>query len=168
MVRISPKIWREQTMGLAEEIRRAREKIGKSKNAVAELVGVSATYWDKIETGESVPTLDVVARIEKALNMPTGALTKSVGDEALMPKELDVAIEYAVNNLFGSLPYNADSLIEFGKKLKYREKRAFLQSLKEVVEEPVEETVNRRAAVADKRKSFNADQDYLPWGLRLI
>jgi transcriptional regulator with XRE-family HTH domain len=120
-------------MSLAETIRSARLERGLTKNAVAESVGVSPAYWDKIEKGESIPTVDVAARIKKVMELPAEIFFQS--SEALTSGEMDRALETQAKQLMGTR-YNDDSIIDI-KKLKYREKKVVLRFLKRVGENDV-------------------------------
>ena len=133
-------------MSLAETIRRAREKQGLSKNAAAEFVGISAAYWDKIEKGESIPTVDVAARIKKVMDLPAEVFFET--NEALTPVEMDRALESQAKHLLGAR-FNNDSIIDI-KKLKYRDKKAVLRFLNEVSEVP--ETMKTELATQKSKR----------------
>lgn len=121
-------------MLLGDNIRAAREELGLTKSAAAEQVGVSATYWDKIEKNLSVPTVDVASRIKKVLKMSADAFFETSTEEARTPEELDVDLKNNAKQLYSiiHLDYNDDALLDL-KKLKYGQKKAVLKFLKTTV-----------------------------------
>ena len=132
-------------MTLGEIIRSEREKRGFSKNALAELALISPTHLDKIEKEESVPSIEVAARIKNVLKLPAEVFFESAGGEVLTPAEVDVAIEQRTQDLCVSIgsPYEADA-VEDVKKFRYKDKIALLEYLrmfeKEEPATPVEKT----------------------------
>lgn len=56
-----------RTLGL--NIRRYRKERGLSQEALADAVGLAVTYVGQIERGLRNPTLDIVERLAKALNV---------------------------------------------------------------------------------------------------
>ena len=117
-------------MSLADTIRSERERRGLSKSAAAKSVGVSAAYWDKMEKGGSVPTVDVAARIGRVLELPAKVFFET--SETLTPGEMDKALEQQTKQLLGTR-YNDDSILVI-KRFKYKEKKAVLRLLSQVGE----------------------------------
>jgi transcriptional regulator with XRE-family HTH domain len=117
-------------MHFSQKIRLEREKLGLSKNAAAQSVGVSAAYWDKIEKGESVPTVDVAARIGKVMGLPAQFFFE--GSEIVTPSDVDKALEQKTRHLLGER-YNNDSMVII-KRFKFKDKKAVLNLLSEVEE----------------------------------
>ena len=62
----------EQTFG--REIRKARESLGKSQESLAFDAEVHRTYISMIERGQKSPTLGVILRLAKALNLKPSEL----------------------------------------------------------------------------------------------
>ncbi len=54
---------------LQQKVKRYRNKAGLSQEEVAYLVGVSRVYMGYIEQGRSVPSLELLAKIAKALKV---------------------------------------------------------------------------------------------------
>lgn len=54
---------------LAEKVRFARMRLGLSQEAFADYSGIDRTYASQIERGIANPSLDVLCRICKALNL---------------------------------------------------------------------------------------------------
>lgn len=126
-------------MHLGEKIRAARETLGLTKYAAAAQVGISATYWGKIEENKSVPTVDVASRIKRVLKMSADTFFETSDQEVLTPGELDAAIEKEAKQIFSIAhsSYNDDSVLDL-KKLKYGQKKAVLKFLQTAVGKPAE------------------------------
>lgn len=60
-----------------QNIRAARERMGLSQDAFADVCGVHRTYIGSVERGERNITLDTLARIAKAANTTPIALLKA-------------------------------------------------------------------------------------------
>lgn len=59
----------EQIIEIVSKIEYARKKAGLTQHELAEMIGVSNNTISRIETLESVPTLKVLLKICKALNL---------------------------------------------------------------------------------------------------
>jgi len=57
-----------------ENVRRRREALGFTQEALAEKMGVHAPYISDIETGKKVPLLPTLARLAEALDLPPAEL----------------------------------------------------------------------------------------------
>jgi DNA-binding XRE family transcriptional regulator len=55
-------------------VKRQRERLGISQEGPAEAADIHRTHVGFIERGERSPTVDVAARVAKALKMPLSAL----------------------------------------------------------------------------------------------
>jgi len=55
-------------------VKRLRKEAGYSQEAFADIAGVARSYASDIERGARNPTLEVVERIAKALNIPPSRL----------------------------------------------------------------------------------------------
>ena len=66
----------EQALG--REIKKARESLQKSQETLAFDAGVHRTYVSLIERGQKSPTLAVIARLAKALNVRPSELLRRV------------------------------------------------------------------------------------------
>ena len=107
-------------------VRSEREKQNLSKSALADKVGISTPYVDKIETGESVPTVDIAGRIAKVLGIP---LEKIFG-EIMTLEEIDQEIGRLLQNI--DIQFEPDFAFKgFG----YKHKRAVLQLLRRIEEQ---------------------------------
>ena len=62
-----------------QNIRAARERMGLSQDAFADVCGVHRTYIGSVERGERNITLDTLARIAKAASTTPVALLKGKG-----------------------------------------------------------------------------------------
>jgi transcriptional regulator with XRE-family HTH domain len=63
---------------LGEELRKARQKLGLSQEALAEKSGLHRTYISLLERNIKSPTIDTLFRICKSLRISTSALIKKV------------------------------------------------------------------------------------------
>lgn len=59
---------------LGDTIRRLRKDRGLSQEALAESANMTADYLGFIERGENVPTLSILLKIARALNIDAGEL----------------------------------------------------------------------------------------------
>jgi len=59
---------------LATNLRKLRQASGLSQEAFADEAGLHRTYVSDIERGARNPTITVVARLARTLNVPLGAL----------------------------------------------------------------------------------------------
>lgn len=73
-----PRVVKKFSNSLAKVIRRHRQKIGLSQEALAGKAGVHRMYVGMIERGERSPTCDVAYRIAKALDLPLAQLVEEV------------------------------------------------------------------------------------------
>ncbi len=64
----------EQALG--REIRKARETLGTSQEGLAFDAGVHRTYIGMIERGQKSPTLGVILRLARALNLKPSELVR--------------------------------------------------------------------------------------------
>ncbi len=64
----------EQALG--REIRKARETLGRSQEGLAFDAGVHRTYIGMIERGQKSPTLGVILRLARALNLKPSELVR--------------------------------------------------------------------------------------------
>ena len=65
---------------LGQELRNVRRTLGLSLKAAAEPAGISATYLQKLETGEvKTPSPNVLHRLSGALNVPYADLMELAG-----------------------------------------------------------------------------------------
>lgn len=62
--------------GLANEIRLAREAVGRSKYRLAADVGIERSYVTHIEAARKVPSVAVLLRIAHALHVPASELLR--------------------------------------------------------------------------------------------
>lgn len=62
------------TKRLGANVSRLRKERGLSQEAFAHNAGIHRTYISDIERGARNPTIEVVAKIAKALNVPAGSL----------------------------------------------------------------------------------------------
>ena len=69
----------ERTLG--REIKRVRESLQKSQEALAFDAGIHRTYVSLIERGRKSPTLTVIAKLAKALNIRPSELLRRVEDQ---------------------------------------------------------------------------------------
>ena len=69
----------ERALGL--EIKRIRESLQKSQEALAFDAGIHRTYVSLIERGRKSPTLTVIAKLAKALNVRPSELLRRVEDQ---------------------------------------------------------------------------------------
>ncbi|MBA2704012.1 MAG: helix-turn-helix transcriptional regulator, partial [Blastocatellia bacterium] len=66
------KITHEQIVGIvADKLRDARKQRGMSQQDLAHAAHMPVTYLGKLERAESAPTIDMLARISKALGIDT-------------------------------------------------------------------------------------------------
>ena len=70
---------------LAQALRAHRESRGLSLGSLAEKAGISKTSLSKIESGLGNPSLEVLCRIARALNVPIGTL---FGEDAQPPLQV--------------------------------------------------------------------------------
>lgn len=61
-------------MNVGSNIRRIRQDARLSQEELAEAAGINRTYLSQLENGRSSPTLDVLERIARALEVPISAL----------------------------------------------------------------------------------------------
>jgi transcriptional regulator with XRE-family HTH domain len=61
-------------MNVGSNIRRIRQNARLSQEELAEAAGINRTYLSQLENGHSSPTLDVLERIARALDVPISAL----------------------------------------------------------------------------------------------
>jgi transcriptional regulator with XRE-family HTH domain len=76
------------TETIGQRLRGRRVKLGLTLAQVAERSGLSLPYVSNLERGRGNPTLDALAALADALEMPLGAL---VGDEVAQPLDLTMA-----------------------------------------------------------------------------
>jgi transcriptional regulator with XRE-family HTH domain len=69
----------QQRLGRA--IRERRERAGLSQEGLADKAAIHRTYLSGVETGDRNPTVEVIARIAKALGIPIAALFREGGSE---------------------------------------------------------------------------------------
>ncbi len=67
---------------LALNIKRLRKARGWSQEALADAVPIDRTYISGIERRVRNPTIDVIERIAKALDVPAGSLIDEPSEEA--------------------------------------------------------------------------------------
>ncbi len=67
---------------LALNIKRLRKARGWSQEALADAVPIDRTYISGIERKVRNPTIDVVERIARALDVPAGSLLDEPSDQA--------------------------------------------------------------------------------------
>lgn len=104
-------------------VRSEREKQSLSKSALANKVGISTPYVDKIETGESIPTVDIAGRIAKVLEISL----EEIFGEILTSEEIDQEIDDLLQNIH--VQFEADLAFRgFG----YKHKKAVLQLLRSI------------------------------------
>jgi transcriptional regulator with XRE-family HTH domain len=65
-------------MAFGKTVRRLREERDVSQERFAARAGISRTYMSEIERGVTMVSLDVIARIAKAMNVSMSALLKTV------------------------------------------------------------------------------------------
>ena len=110
-------------------VRSEREKQKLSKSALADKAGISTPYVDKVETGESVPTVDVAGRIAKVLGIPP----EEIFGEILTSEEIDQEIDELLQNIH--VQFEADLAFKgFG----YKHKKAVLQLLRSIEQQASE------------------------------
>ncbi len=68
---------------LGREIKRVRESLQKSQEALAFDAGIHRTYVSLIERGRKSPTLTIIAKLAKALNMRPSELLRRVEDQQI-------------------------------------------------------------------------------------
>ncbi len=61
-------------MNVGANIRRIRQDARLSQEELAEAAGINRTYLSQLENGHSSPTLDILERIARALDVPISAL----------------------------------------------------------------------------------------------
>lgn len=78
----------KMTMGgaLGREIKRARESLHKSQETLAFDAGIHRTYVSLIERGRKSPTIAVIAKLAKALNVRPSELLRRVEEQIDHPK----------------------------------------------------------------------------------
>ena len=64
---------------IGQRIRNYRNKAGLSQEKLAELAGCHSTYIGQLERGEKNATIESVARIASALDIPLEALFEEIG-----------------------------------------------------------------------------------------
>lgn len=64
----------EDILYFGENLRRCRSRAGLTQEACAELAEISAKYMGALERGEQAPTLRVMVRLAKALNVQVAEL----------------------------------------------------------------------------------------------
>lgn len=69
----------ELTKTIGQRIRNYRNKAGLSQEKLAELAGCHSTYIGQLERGEKNATIESVARIASALDIPLEALFEKIG-----------------------------------------------------------------------------------------
>jgi len=111
----------DETM-LAERIRAAREGRGLSRAQVADAVGISPSYVEKLERGHSIPTVDVAGRLAKVLGIPHEAFFR----EARTADELESELAELLGRFEVSVEAHSDLL-----GTNYAAKRAFVSVLRE-------------------------------------
>lgn len=63
---------------LGDRIRRYRSRLGLSQEALAYEAGLNRTYIASLEAGQRNPSLDLMARLAKALGIDLGELVKGL------------------------------------------------------------------------------------------
>lgn len=63
---------------IGQNIRRRREELGMTQEALAEMVGLSTSYMGAIERGEKLPKLPAFIGIANALNVSSDRLLSGV------------------------------------------------------------------------------------------
>lgn len=63
---------------LGDRIRRHRDRLGWSQEDLAYEAGVNRTYIASLEAGQRNPSLDLMARLAKALGIDLGELVKGL------------------------------------------------------------------------------------------
>jgi len=104
---------------VSQNLKKLRTRRGFSLEALAKLAGVSRAMLSQIEMGRSVPTISLLWRVARALDVPFAALT-SGGDlngTILMPGEKAKTLssaggEFTSRALF---PFGAERRVEFYK-----------------------------------------------------
>jgi transcriptional regulator with XRE-family HTH domain len=114
---------------LGEKIRMEREQRGWEKAELAQKVGVSPTYINKIENDKLMPTLDVAKRFAKVLEFSL----EEVGEEVLTAEELDERLQA----LFTEISVEPDSHVW---RCDYAAKRAWLRVLTQLKQRRRENT----------------------------
>jgi transcriptional regulator with XRE-family HTH domain len=71
---------------LGREIKRVRESLQKSQEALAFDAGIHRTYVSLIERGRKSPTLTVIVKLAKALNVRPSELLRRVEEQVDQPK----------------------------------------------------------------------------------
>lgn len=80
-------------MELGQEIRKQRETVGLSIEALGERSGLSANYIGGIEAGKRDPSLSTVLALARGLGVPAGVLLGGVGELSPIAIEVGRLIE---------------------------------------------------------------------------
>lgn len=65
---------RSFSVAFGRAVKRQRERLGMSQEALAEAADIHRTHVGFIERGERSPSVDVAAKVARALKMPLSAL----------------------------------------------------------------------------------------------
>lgn len=77
----------DQGMAIGDNIKKARENKGLTREQAAELCGMSASTWTKYERGEVQPTASPIRAMAKGLQVSTDELLLDA-DERSIPADL--------------------------------------------------------------------------------
>lgn len=77
----------DHSMAIGENIKKARENKGLTREQAAELCGISPSTWTKYERGEAQPTASPIRTMAKGLQVSTDELLLDA-DERSVPADL--------------------------------------------------------------------------------
>lgn len=85
-------------MDIGLKIRAFREHKSLSQEDIEKRTGLMRTYISRVENGHTVPSLETIEKIARALEMPVYLLFYDAGDKARKPSEKENANELAWND----------------------------------------------------------------------
>lgn len=102
---------------VGENLRRMRTRRGLSLDRLAQASGVSRAMLGQIELGRSAPTINVLWKIAKALDLPFAALLRQTpGSGTVILKKADAKFLLSQDGRFSSralFPYDGQRKVEF-------------------------------------------------------
>lgn len=85
-------------MDIGLKIRALREHKNLSQEDIEKRSGLLRTYLSRVENGHTVPSLETIEKIARALEMPVYLLFYDAGDKARKPSESEGSNELAWND----------------------------------------------------------------------
>lgn len=98
-----------------------RRQTGLTQEQIAEKIGMSYSYYSRLESGHSAPSLDALMKITSTLDIPLDFLLKDDGCRAYQIYATSKFIRELSNMDDDALKYYADTLFQIYRHIKERD-----------------------------------------------